>query len=119
MNESACSGANSHPLEISCVDVRAKLDAGDEFVFLDCREQSEYDFVRIERAALLPMSEMQQRVSELDPHREREIVVHCHHGGRSLQVALWLRQQGFAAAKSMAGGIDQWAIEIDASLTRY
>jgi rhodanese-related sulfurtransferase len=55
----------------------------------------------------------------LDPYRECEVVVHCHHGGRSMQVTRWLRQQGFAKAQSMAGGIDAWAAEIDTSLPRY
>jgi rhodanese-related sulfurtransferase len=46
-------------------------------------------------------------------------VVHCHHGGRSLRVAHWLREQGFANAQSMAGGIDRWSQEIDPSVPRY
>jgi rhodanese-related sulfurtransferase len=45
--------------------------------------------------------------------------VHCHHGGRSLRVVRWLREQGFSRAQSMAGGIDQWAVDIDPSLPRY
>lgn len=108
-----------HPLEVDCPTVKQKLDDGEEFLFLDCREQNEYDFVNIEGATLLPMSEIQNRVSELDEHKNGEIVVHCHHGGRSLQVAAWLTNQGFTNAKSLAGGIDQWAQEIDPTLARY
>ena len=52
------------------------------------------------------------RVGELEAFKQKEIVVHCHHGGRSLKVTHWLRGQGFANVKSMAGGIDLWAIEI-------
>jgi len=107
------------PIEVDVAGVRAKLDSADDFVFLDCREQTEYDAVRIEGTVLLPMSEMQDRIEELEPHRDREIVVHCHHGGRSLRVAMWLRQQGFEAASSMAGGIDAWAVEIEPGMTRY
>lgn len=107
------------PWEITCAEVHAKQQAGDEFLFLDCREQQEFDLVRIEGTFLLPMSEIQHRVGELEPHREKTVVVHCHHGGRSLQVVGWLRQQGFANAINMAGGIDQWAAEIDPSLPRY
>ena len=110
---------NETPIELSCAAVKAKLDAGEDFVLIDCREQDEWELVKIEQAKLLPMSEIQQRVGELDSHRDREIVIHCHHGGRSLQVAMWLRQQGISDAKSMAGGIEQWAIEIDHSLPRY
>ena len=59
------------------------------------------------------------RLSELEPQRAQRIVIHCHHGGRSLRVANFLRQQGFAHAQSMAGGIDQWAVEIEPGMTRY
>ena len=62
------------------------------------------------------MSELAARVAELGELSRRQIVVHCHHGGRSLKVAQWLRSQGFAKAQSMAGGIDDWALEIDRSL---
>lgn len=109
----------TEPMEISCQAVKGKLDANEDFLLLDCREANEYETVKIDAATLLPMSEIQARVGELDEHRDREIVVHCHHGGRSLQVANWLRQQGFSTAKSMAGGIDQWATDVDPSLPRY
>ena len=108
-----------HPLEVDCQSVKQKLDTGEDFLLLDCREQSEYDLVRIEGAMLLPMSEIQSRVPELEPHKNREIIVHCHHGGRSLQVAGWLTQLGYSNAKSLAGGIDLWAQTIDPTLPRY
>ena len=106
-------------MEVDCQTVQAKRIANEDFLFVDCREPEEYEIVRIEGAQLLPMSQLQARVSELEPHRTREIIIHCHHGGRSLQVAHWLRAQGFDKALSMAGGIDRWAIEIDDTLTRY
>lgn len=107
------------PMEVDCQTVKRKLDAGEAFLFVDCREKDEYDFVRIEGTKLLPMSELQKRVGELDDHKDGEIVVHCHHGGRSLQVTRWLRQKGFENVKSLAGGIDLWAQEIDPTLPRY
>lgn len=113
------SSTNSVPIEVSCAQVKARLDAGDRLLLLDCREPDEHKTVCIKQATLLPMSEIQARICELDAFRDDDIVVHCHHGGRSLRVANWLRQQGFAKAQSMAGGIDQWAIEIDPSLPRY
>ena len=64
------------------------------------------------------MSELAERLEELEPHQQSQIVVHCHLGGRSLQVAHWLRQQGFARAQSMAGGIEAWSLEVDKSIPR-
>ena len=107
------------PLEINVQQVKSLLEAGEDFLLLDCREQDEFEIVRIGGATLLPMSEIQARAAELEPHRQRRIVVHCHHGGRSMRVTQWLRVQGFAAVQNMSGGIDQWAIEIDTTLPRY
>ena len=107
------------PLEIDCRTVKTRLDAGEPLVLLDCREANEYDFVRLDSARLVPMSELPQRVGELDELRDAEIVVYCHHGVRSRQVANWLRGQGFAQVQSLAGGIDRWTLEIDATLPRY
>ncbi len=106
-------------LEIGCGKVKAKLDAGDDFLLLDCREQEEYEISRLDTARLLPMSTFPGSVQELEPFRDRQIVVHCHHGMRSLQVAAWLRQQGFPHVWSMAGGIDAWAQTIDPKIPRY
>jgi rhodanese-related sulfurtransferase len=111
--------SESVPIEIDCRSVKTLLDEGGDFVLIDCRERDEHALVRIEAAVLLPMSEIAGRAAEFDPHRGRNVVVHCHHGGRSLRVARWLREQGFDKAQSMAGGIDRWAEEIDTSLVRY
>lgn len=95
------------------------LDRGEDFLLLDCREADEHAVARIDAARLLPMSEIEQRLGELEPDRQRQIVVHCHHGGRSLRVAKWLRQNGFTGAQSMSGGIDEWSTQIDPSVQRY
>src|SRR5690606_16769294 len=97
----------------------ARLDTGEDFLLLDCRENDEYAIARIEGARLIPMSELADRVAELEPYRDRSIVVHCHHGGRSLQVTRWLRDQGYENVQSMAGGIDRWSKEIDPTIAQY
>jgi len=107
------------PLEIDVITVKALLDNKQDFVLLDCREKKEYDLVRIPGAILVPMSEITQRVAELEPYRNKHIVVHCHHGGRSLKVTHWLRGQGFSQTQNMRGGIDAWSVNIDPSLPRY
>lgn len=113
------SGAASLPWEVDCRSVKAKLDAGEKFLLLDCREKNEYEIAKIAGATLLPMSELTTRVGEIEAYREQPIVVHCHHGGRSMRVAQWLRQNGFTQAQSMAGGIHQWAEEIEPGLAKY
>jgi adenylyltransferase/sulfurtransferase len=107
------------PLEISCDDVQRLRTSGTDFMLLDCRERDEHELVRIGGATLLPMSELMDRAGELAPHKARRLVVHCHHGGRSMRVAQWLRGQGFEQVQSMAGGIDQWAAEIEPGMPRY
>ena len=111
--------SDSTSIEVDCQTVAARLRDDEYFVLLDCREADEHAIVRIAAAKLLPMSQLAARLGELESLRDREIAVHCHHGGRSLKVAHWLRSQGFARAQSMAGGIDAWALEIDRSLPRY
>lgn len=107
------------PMEIECAAVKQLMDGKADFVLLDCREDDEHALVHIHAAQLLPMSQLMNRVGELEAHRECHVVVHCHHGGRSMKVTQWLRSQGFAKVQSMAGGIDQWAAEIDTALKRY
>lgn len=106
-------------IEVDCRSVHADLKAGRNLLLVDCREPDEYAVAKIEGAKLMPMSELTERIGELESHREKRIVVHCHHGGRSLRVANWLRGQGFSQAQSMAGGIDAWSAEIDPSVPRY
>ena len=107
------------PLEMDCRAVKAWLDSGTSFLFLDCREADEYASSHIPGTTLIPMSELSDRVSELEQHRDASIVVHCHHGGRSMRVTNWLRQQGFASVTNMSGGIDEWSQQIDPSVSRY
>lgn len=118
MADSPAEHPDDLPLETDCRSVVAKQSANADMLLLDCREADEYEFVRIEGTHFIPMSELQQRAAELHEHRERHIVVFCHHGGRSLMVARWLRAQGYSA-QSMDGGIDAWAAEIDPNLPRY
>jgi rhodanese-related sulfurtransferase len=112
-------GASAVPWEVDVATVKGRLDAGEKFCFVDCRERDEHQLVHIAGATLIPLSELTSRVGELEPYRDQSIVIHCHHGGRSLRAAQWLRQNGFAQAQSMAGGIHQWAEQIEPGMTKY
>ena len=107
------------PIETDVASVAAMIRQGDDFLLLDVREPHEHEFAHIQGSQLLPMSELPSRVDELEPHRARLIVVHCHHGGRSRQVTEALRANGFTQVQNMTGGIDLWSEQVDASVPRY
>ncbi|XZE52402.1 rhodanese-like domain-containing protein [Planctomycetaceae bacterium SH139] len=107
------------PLEIDVQAVKELQSSGEPFYFLDCREPDEYETASIVGAELIPMGEINDRLAELEPYRNGRIIVHCHHGRRSLNVTHALRQAGFSETQSMAGGIDAWSVEIDPSVPRY
>ena len=106
-------------LEIDVHAVHALLTSEADFLLLDCREPAEYEIAKIAQSTLIPMGELPQRVGELEGFRDKRIVVHCHHGGRSLMITQWLREQGFSQTQNMTGGIDAWSQQVDTSLPRY
>ncbi len=86
-------------------------------VLLDVREPWEQAICRIEGALAMPMGSVPARQQELDP--DAETVVVCHHGVRSLQVALFLERNGFASVHNLSGGVAAWADDVDPSMPRY
>jgi rhodanese-related sulfurtransferase len=86
-------------------------------MLLDVRESEEWQACRIEGSRHLPMSQIQQRLGELDP--TQETVVYCHHGVRSLMVAEFLISKGFSRVASLTGGIEAWSVFVDPSVPRY
>jgi len=105
-------------LEITVDQLKQQLTSEHPPLLLDVREPWEFQTAQIPGSTLIPMSEVPARAfNELD--EEQPIAVLCHHGSRSLSVANWLRQQGFANAQSVSGGIDEWSRVIDPSVPRY
>lgn len=111
--------------EISAKQVDAKRQNGEQFVWLDVREREEIALVSINdtRIQVAPLSELADRQLAALPNeaqdQQAEIVVFCHHGMRSAQVAAWLRQQGWQKVTSMTGGVAAWAHEVDPSIGTY
>jgi sulfur-carrier protein adenylyltransferase/sulfurtransferase len=103
--------------EIDAVALKAKLDRGDRFQFIDVREPHEYQIASIPGAKLIPLNDVPKRIGELDP--DVETVVHCKMGGRSAKAADFLRSQGFKQVKNMLGGILAWSDKIDPSVPKY
>jgi rhodanese-related sulfurtransferase len=95
-------------------------DAGTVLV-LDVREPWELQTASIKPAGVdflhIPMNLIPARLTELD--RSRPVACLCHHGGRSMQVAAFLAQQGFECVANIAGGIDAWSAQVDPSVPRY
>ena len=107
------------PIEIDVASVKQMLDRGEKFVLLDCREPAEVATARIAGSTHIPMREIPSRLAELGGDQAGRVVVHCHHGGRSLRVTQFLRQQGFTQAQNMSGGIDDWSLKVDSMVPRY
>ncbi len=101
---------------ITPLELKERLEAGDRPVLLDVREPWEFDVARIEGSRLIPMGELPERFSELDP--EVETVVICHHGARSAHVTRALGQAGFARVLNLEGGLDAYSF-VDGSVPRY
>jgi sulfur-carrier protein adenylyltransferase/sulfurtransferase len=105
--------------EVSPEALRDRLAAGDGLLLLDVREPFESELARIPGALLVPLGELEARLSELEPWRERDVVVHCHKGGRSRRACELLRAKGFARVANLDGGIEAWALRVDPEMKRY
>src|SRR5699024_5608046 len=105
--------------EIAPRQVKQMLDSGEDFLLIDCRKPDEWDTCHIEGAKLIPIQQVAHHYDQLEKDRDKKIVIHCHSGGRSMKMTQMLRHSGFKDVKSMAGGIDLWAVDIDPSLKRY
>ena len=104
--------------EITVEGYKKLQGTADAPVLLDVREPWEIATASLPGSINIPMGEIPSRAhTELDP--DAPIVVMCHHGARSLNVAMWLRNQGFEQAQSLAGGIDQWSRAVDGNVPRY
>jgi rhodanese-related sulfurtransferase len=104
-------------LEITPAEVKRRLDQGQKLLLIDVREPWEFDICNIAGAKLIPMGTVPANLQALDT--DDDIVIYCHRGMRSLDVAVWLRGQGVEGAKSLAGGIERWSLEIDPNVPRY
>ena len=108
------------PIEASPEDIQRRIDAGESLAMIDVREPEEFAITRIEGATLIPMRDIPASLQQLEAKAdEATLIVFCHHGVRSLNVAHWLREQGVPTCQSMTGGIDAWSVRVDPSVPRY
>jgi len=109
---------NENSDEVTVQDMKKALDDPTLGIkVIDVREPFEYEIARIDGVPLLPMSQLQQRFTELDPNTQYYLL--CKVGARSQSAAEFLREQGFKYVKNVKGGTNAWAEEIDRNLPRY
>ena len=104
-------------VDLSCSELKAKIDRGDDFLLIDVREQYEWDICRIEGAELIPLRFIQDASKALA--KDRDIVLYCHHGMRSMNALQTLKGCGFSRLQNLTGGISAWANEIDSEMPHY
>ncbi|MDQ7039476.1 MAG: molybdopterin-synthase adenylyltransferase MoeB [Rhodothermus sp.] len=117
--ETATQSAESAVPEITVHELKARLERGDRPIILDVRKPYEVQIASIGHDVLIPVDELSERLAELEPYRDREIVVYCRSGARSAQATKLLREAGFRDVKNLKGGILAWSQEIDPSVPQY
>jgi rhodanese-related sulfurtransferase len=105
------------PMEIAVAELAERRKSGETVRLLDVRELWEFEQAHIEGAEHIPLAQVPMHRDALAG--ASEIICYCHTGRRSLTAAQWLRRAGVAGARSLAGGIEQWALEVDRSVPRY
>lgn len=103
--------------EISPELVSEMVEAGENLILLDIREDWEWEKAHLEGAIHIPLSELGRRIDELDS--QSEIIVYCHLGDRSIDGCLQLWDLGFRKIRSLTGGIEAWSELIDPTVPKY
>ncbi len=108
------------PLELTPQELRPRLERGEAVTVIDVREPEEFAISRIEGSELIPMQSIPGQLQRLEALADNsDLAILCHHGVRSLNVAVWLRGQGIENCFSVSGGIDRWSREIDPRVPVY
>lgn len=103
------------PLETDVATAAQLASAGT--LLIDVREPNEFATCQIAGSVHLPIREIPARMSEIPT--DRQVLILCHHGGRSARVTQFLRSAGWDNVTNVAGGIDAWARHVDPTLARY
>jgi adenylyltransferase/sulfurtransferase len=108
---------SEYPLEITVEEASRLLTGVNPPILIDVREPDEHAVCRIAVARLIPMNTVPARLAEIP--QNVPILVHCHHGGRSMKVTQFLRSKGFPQVANVKGGIEAWSVKIDPQVPRY
>ena len=94
-------------MDITVTELKEKLDKKENFVFIDVREDYEYEEFNL-GAKLIPLGDVMHEVDNLEEHKDSEIVVHCRSGARSGQAQQILEMNGFSNVRNLEGGVLAW-----------
>ena len=110
---------NGTPMpQITATELKQRLDNGDDLQIIDVREAYELDIAKMPGTIHIPLGQVLNRMSEIDP--DRETVVHCKMGGRSAKAIAVLKQAGFSGNLiNLSGGITAWSNEVDPGVPKY
>ena len=104
--------------QISATELKQRLDQGDDIQIVDVREAHELAVAKMPGTIHIPLGQVLNRMSEIDPNRET--VVHCKMGGRSAKAIEVLKRAGFTGSLSnLTGGITAWSNDVDPSVPKY
>ena len=117
VSEDAAAAAAGHT--ISARDLKAKMDAGENFLLVDVREQNEYEIVSIPGSVLIPKGDILSGEALAGLPQDRPVVLHCKSGARSAEALAVLHKAGFADAVHVGGGVLAWIKQVDPSLPTY
>ena len=105
-------------MTITPIELKARLDKGEDIRVIDVREADEWAIARLPQAELIPLGQFEQLATpQLDP--DETIVLYCHHGVRSARAQGYLKGRGYKNVLNLTGGIDAWALQVDTTMKRY
>ncbi len=97
--------------EIDAKELKTKLERGDKFKFIDCREQGEWDEGHIKGATLIPLSVFQEKFEDTLSDKNETVVIQCRSGKRSMNACMFLLSKGYTNLVNVEGGILGWMEE--------
>lgn len=106
-------------LQITPVELAERLRSDTPPLLLDVREHGEHETAALPGSKLIPLAQIPLRTSEIADWKDKDVVVYCHHGVRSLMAIGWLKLRGFEKLHNLTGGIDRWSLEVDSTCPRY
>ena len=104
-------------LEIDANKLFEKMNNHEDFILLDVRRDDEYDMCHIKNSLHIPLNQLTEDYHKIN--KEKEVIIYCHHGMRSLKALHILKELGYENVYSLRGGIDYWSKNIDSTIPTY